>query len=345
MPVFTTAAIAVAAVGTAVGTAATIAAVATAVVAVSAAIGVVGLALSVVGAITGDETLGKVGKYMGYAGLAGGLAGAAIGGIGALSAGTGSFLEGATAPFSEVANMTEQVWNDYGNLNMFTGKTSIADQASLLNAGRVAAAAPAVGSTVQAASSALPEAQAVGSGTLTPGQIAGTDPVLAQGTSIAEAPTVGAPSAVQAPVNPAAAAAPAPAANPTVLNTDVTTGSGILQTGANLQVTNPLGAPGATSLGEITKQPGGFAAWFNAQDSFTKYAVLQGGTTAIQGVGGALGGLFTAATEEEKLAFERERQAFIQGQQGLMNTRTSTAPLLTFDQTRAVKPAGMLNQA
>ena len=341
MPVFSTAAVAVLAVGSAVGTAATVAAVATAVVTVSAAIGVVGLALSVVGAITGDKTIGKIGKYMGYAGIVGGLAGAAVGGIGALSSG-GGFLQGAMAPFSEAANLTEQIWNDYGNLNMFTGSKSIADQATLLNATR--------NGMVPAITNALPTTDSAGdvwvkastSATETPPLNTGDAPGgFSQNGPQADAlPTGGAPQATAPPVNPGAPLPAAAPANPTVLNTDAGIGSGILQTGANLQVTNPAGVPGVSNLRDITASPGGFGAWFNAQDSFTKYAVLQGGTTALQGVGGALGGLFTAATEEEKLKFEHERQAFIQSQQGLMNKRTAMAPSVTFDQTRPVRPAG-----
>lgn len=319
MPVFTTAAVAVAA---AVATT-TVATVAAAVVAVSIAVGTVGLALSVVGMITGDKTLSSVGKYMGYAGIAGGIAGGAIGGIGALSSG-GEFVAGAMEPFKNVATLTDKIWNDYGNLNMFTGTTSIADQATLLNPGAslgttpVAVAADASKGVVPPTEQTIADAAPLGE---QPGGFSQNAPAPTPQPGAAP----GAPQAVGAPAAPGVdASAYTMAPNQSQI---IAPGTGILN-------------PGTTKL---PTDAGGFLNWFNNQDSFTKYAVMQGGTTAIQSVGGALGGLFTAASEEEKLKFERERQAFIQGQQGLMNQRTSAAPLVAFDQTRPVRPAGILN--
>ncbi|MDO8547876.1 MAG: hypothetical protein Q7R68_11035 [Nitrospirales bacterium] len=321
MPVFTTAAVAVAA-AVASTTAITVAA---AVVAVSAAIGVVGLALSVVGAITGDQTISKIGKYMGYAGIAGGLAGGAIGGIGALSAGAeGGFLAGATKPFETVASLTDQVWKNYGELNLFTGTTSIADQASAVNI----------------TSGAVPMIPA-GTGEAGAGVLNSPPPLItdqaAIGThEIEQAGQTAGQTAGQAPVNPPPAAAPGA---PTVLNTDATTRGGILNTGANLTVGNPAGVPGATSLREITASPGGFLKWFNEQDAFTKYAVMQGGAGLVTTAGSTLSGLYASANESDKLRFEQERQSFVQAQQAVINQRTGTAPSVTFDKRRAVADA------
>ena len=287
MPIVTAAIVAVAA---AVATT-TVATVATAAIAVGTLVGTVGLGVSVIGMATGNKTLTKIGGYLGMAGgvmsVAGGLAGGLAGYSKILSS---AWDDGVGSLFSGTKPVGQQALGSAG----LSPKTAAPVQQAVPTE-----VAPSVSTQAPPAAAAQPSVTAPASGT---GQ-AGVNPMdFVSGKAGVPGPNMAATQFANAGQNAAPLSTEGLASATAQANAAPTVGAEGLRQEALGQgiVAASKGVPPAASSGGIGSFFSGLPDWAKAQVAIS----------GAQSLAGMAGGWFQGASAEEKLALEREAQAW-----------------------------------
>ena len=285
----------------AVVTAVTVAATTFAVADIAIAVAEVGVALSVAGAVTHDKTLTEVGGVMS---LAGGLTSVAAD-AGMFDAATGEVGSQLAGPPSSLANIAP-------------------DTPVIPDASTSVSASPTtdvnVGPDTSSANTTFDNA-ANNASTATNGGLS-TDTTNGP-SSLTQAPAGSSPTTTTS--TPGADGILNSSANPNVGVPNATSTFGSIQ------------APGTQLLNQGLQQSGdngnALASWWNSLSGSSKAAV-------VQGVGGALGGLSSAYTAQQKLALEQliNSQSYQKYQQAYANANSPS----TITYTPAATPAGNL---
>jgi hypothetical protein len=278
---------------------------------IATAVSEVGVALSVVGAVTGSKELMKIGGVLGIAG-----------GIGSLAALGSEALTGAAVGTAANESAAETARLAAGEA---TAASAVGDAPGIL--GSAMTSAVDVPKNIDFSSISAPDAGAM------PSASAAAPQDFSGLPSSATSPiTTGAP-AVQ-PV------APAPAADATTVATpaDTTyTGNGSVGTqgtdGATMH--SDLGY-GSTTLPNGSSQSA-LKQWWDGLKPEERTMAMKTGASAASG-------LFQGWTDEQKMAFEKNKFAFSQQQYNTQMTNANSVPKLNFA-SPTPQPNGIINSA